>query len=82
MLQDSGDTKVAYLDGAILVHKDVLGLQVAVQYFPVVDVLYGESHLHKPVEDLVLTVTDFAYLLLVGDLGVEVSSVCIVHDDA
>jgi len=82
VLEDSSNAKVAYLDGAILVHKDVLGLQVAVQYFPVVDVLDGQSHLHKPVQDLVLAVTDFAYLLLVRDLRVEVSSVCIVHDDA
>jgi len=53
-----------------------------VQNFPVVNMLNSESHLNKPVENLVFTVTDFANFLLVGDLSVEVSSVCIVHDDA
>ena len=52
------------------------------QNFPVVNMLNSESHLNKPVENLVFTVTDFANFLLVGDLSVEVSSVSIVHDDA
>ena len=52
------------------------------QNFPVVNVLNGESHLNKPVENLVFTVADFANLLLVGNLGVEVATVSIVHDDA
>ena len=52
------------------------------QNFPVVNMLNGESHLNKPVENLVFTVAYFANLLLVCDLSVEVSSVSIVHDDA
>jgi hypothetical protein len=82
VLQNTSNTKVTNLDRPILVHEDVLSLQISVQNFPVVNMLNSESHLNKPVENLVFTVTDFANFLLVGDLSVEVSSVCIVHDDA
>lgn len=50
--------------------------------FTVMDVLDGKGHLNKPVQDLILAVTNLAYLLLVGDLRVQVTTVCIIHDNA
>lgn len=82
MLQDAGNTEVANLDGPVLVHEDVLGLQVAMQNFSVVDMLDCERHLHEPVENLIFAVAHFAYLLLVGDLCVEVASVRVIHHNA
>ena len=82
MLQHTSNTKVSDLYRSILIHENVLSLQVSVQNFSVVDMLDSESHLHKPVEDLVFTVADFSNFLLVCDLGVEISTICIVHDDA
>ena len=52
------------------------------QDFAVMNVLYGQGHLHEPVEDLVFAVADLANLLLVVDLRVEVAAVGIVHHDA
>lgn len=79
VLEDAGNTEVTNLDAAVLVHENILGLKVTMQDLAVVDMLDGEGHLNKPVQDLVLAVADLAYLLLVGDLRVEVSSVGIVH---
>jgi len=82
MLQNSCDTKVTDLDGSILVHEDVLGLQISVQNFPVMDMLDSECHLNEPIKDLVFAITNFAYLLLVGNLCVKVTAISIVHDNA
>ena len=82
VLEHSGNTKVSNFNRSILVHKDVLSLQISVQDFSVVDMFNSQRHLHEPIEDLVFTVTHFANLFLVGNLRVQVSSVCIVHDDA
>jgi len=53
-----------------------------VQNFPVVNMFDSQSHLDKPVEDLVLTITDFSDLFLIGDFGVQIATISIVHDDA
>ena len=52
------------------------------QDLTVMDVLDGKGHLNKPVQDLILAVTNLAYLLLVGDLRVQVTTVRIIHDNA
>ena len=82
VLQNTSNTEVSNLNCTILVHKNVLSLQVSMENFPVVNMLNGKSHLDKPVENLVLTVADFANFLLVGNLCVEVAAISIVHDDA
>ena len=69
VLQHTRDAEISDLDGSVLVHENVLSLQVSVQNFSVVDVLDGQRHLHKPVENLVFAVADFADFLLVGNLG-------------
>lgn len=79
MLEHSCDTEVTNFYGPILVHKDVLCFQVSVQDLPIVDVLDGESHLHEPVEDLVLAIANFTYFLLVCNLGIQIAAICIVH---
>jgi hypothetical protein len=82
VLENSCNTEITDFNGPILVHKDVLSLEISMQDLPIVNVLDGKRHLDKPVEDLVLTVADFSNLFLVGYFGVQVSPVCIVHDDA
>jgi len=42
----------------------------------------SQSHLDKPVQDLVLTIADFSNLFLIGDFGVQIATISIVHDDA
>jgi len=82
MLEHSGNSKVTDLDRSILVHENILSFQVSVQDFAVVDVLDSQSHLHKPIQDLVFTVAHLANLLLICNFGVQITSVGIVHDDA
>jgi hypothetical protein len=53
-----------------------------VQNFPVVNMFDSQSHLDKPVQDLVLTITDFSNLFLIGDFSVQIATISIVHDDA
>lgn len=79
VLEHSGDAEVADFDLSVLVHEDVLRLEVSVEDLAVVDVLYGQRHLHEPVHDLVLRVAHLPYFLLVRDLRVHVASVCVVH---
>jgi hypothetical protein len=52
------------------------------QNFSIMNMFYCESHLHKPVKNLVFTIADFANLFLVCNFGIEVSAIGIVHDDA
>ena len=82
MLQNSGNTKITDLNGTILIHKDVLSFQISVQNFSIVDMLYSQGHLYKPIKNLVFAVAHFSNFLLVCDFRVEISSVCIVHDNA
>lgn len=81
MLQYSSNSKVANLDLIVLSHEDVLSLEISVQNFPVMNVLDGKSHLHKPVKQLLLwdQLLDF---LLILNLLIHVAAICIVHDDA
>jgi len=48
----------------------------------IMDVLDSQSHLHEPIQNLVLTVANFAYFLLVGDLGVQITTISEVHHNA
>ena len=116
VLQDASNSKVTDLDLAALSHENVLGLEVTMEDFPVVDVLDSEGHLHEPVQYLILTVADYYLIwnhgqlvnemcwkrrdgrraslqndewkltstnfLLISNLGVEITTVSIVHDDA
>jgi len=82
VLQHSRNSEVADLYRPVLVHENVLGLQVTMQDLTVVYVLDGQSHLHEPVEDLVLTVAHFAIFLFFRNQGVQVTTVGVVHDDA
>lgn len=52
------------------------------QNLSVVNMFYCQAHLHKPVENLILGIHDLPDLLLVCDLGVEIPSVCVIHDYA
>ena len=95
VLEDTGDTEVADFDLSTLCHEDVLRLEVAVENFTVMDVLDGKRHLDKPVKDLVLAIAYWdknnkivrriisiltsANFLLVRDLGIKVTSICVVH---
>lgn len=58
VLENSCDTEISDLDLAILRHKNVLGLQVAMQNLPVVNMLDGQRHLYEPVKNLVLRVAN------------------------
>ena len=49
MLEDTGDTKVTYFDLAALCHENVLGLQITMEDFPIMDMLDRESHLNEPI---------------------------------
>jgi hypothetical protein len=82
VLQNSCDTEVSDFDSAVLVHENVLSFEITMQNLPVMNMFDRKGHLHKPVEDLVLAVLDLTEFLLVGDFCVEVSAICIVHDDA
>ena len=81
MLENSCDTKVTDFDRAILVHENVLCFEISMKNFSVVNMLDGQGHLNEPVEDLVFTVAHFSYLFLVSNLGIQVSTIGIVHDD-
>ena len=82
MLEHSCDAKVSDFDRPILIHENILRLQITVQNFPIMNMLDSKRHLHKPIEYLVLAVLDFAEFLLVCYFCVEVSAIGIVHDDA
>lgn len=81
MLEHSGNSKVTDLNGAILVHENILSLQVSVEDLSIVNMLNGEGHLNEPVQYLVLAIANLAYLLLISYLSVEVSAVGVVHDN-
>jgi len=63
MLENSSDSKVSNLDSAVLRHKDVLSFQVSMKDFSIMNVFYCQSHLHKPIKDLVLWVANFEFLI-------------------
>jgi len=52
------------------------------QYLPIVYMFNCEAHLHEPVKNLILRVHNLAYLLLISNLCVQISTICIVHDNA
>jgi len=81
MLQDSCDSEISNFNLSVLIHEYILSFQISMKNFPVVDVFNSQGHLNKPVDDLVLCVTYFAYFLLVADLGVEISSISVIHHD-
>ena len=82
MLQNPRNSKISNFDLATLCHEDILSLQISVEDLPIVDVLDSQGHLDKPVQDLILSVTHFAYFLLIGDPCIQIVAVCIVHNDA
>ena len=81
MLQDSGDAEITDFDLSALSHEYILCFEVAMQDLAVVDVLNSQCHLDKPVKDLVLAVAHASNLLLVSDLGVEITAIRVVHDN-
>lgn len=58
MLEHPGDSEVSNLHLTILRHKDVLGLQISMKNFAVMDVLDGQRHLDEPVQNLIFTVAN------------------------
>ena len=82
MLQNSCNSEISNFDLAALCHEDILSLQISVEDLPIVDVLDSQSHLYKPVQDLVLSVAHFAYFLLICNPCIQIVAVCIVHNDA
>ena len=58
MLENASDAEVTDLDLATLCHENVLGFQVAMEDFTIVYMLDRQRHLNKPIENLVLRVTD------------------------
>lgn len=81
VLQYASDAKVPDFDVILAGEEDVLGLEVAVQDFPLVDVVHSKSHLHEPVEHELFGEEDAEFLLL-GDFGVEIPAVSVVHNNA
>lgn len=69
------------LDAVVLLEEEVLGLEIPVQDFLVVEVVDGEGDLGEPVEDLRLGEV-LALLLHVFDFGVHVAEFAVDHDDA
>ena len=58
VLENTSYAKITDFDLAALRHKDILCLEITVKDFSVMDVLYSECHLDKPVKNLVLRVAD------------------------
>ena len=92
MLQHARNSKVTDLDLPVLSHENVLGLEVSVQNFAVMDVLDRQCHLHEPVQDLVFRVANlellnilsltFSNLFLISNFRVKISAVGKVHNYA
>ena len=82
MLQNPRNSKISNFDLTTLCHEDILSLQISVEDLPIVDVLDSQGHLDEPVQDLVFSVTHFAYFLLICDPCIQIVAVCIVHNDA
>jgi hypothetical protein len=82
VLENSRDTEVTDLDLIRLCHKNVLGLQITMQDLSIVNVLDRQTHLDKPVKDLIFSVGDFADFLLICNFSIEVAAIGIVHDYA
>ena len=58
VLEHTGNPKISNFYLSVLGHEDVLCFKVSVQDFTIMNVLYCECHLHKPVKNLVLRVAD------------------------
>ena len=56
MLEDTGDSKVTNFDLAALCHENVLGLQITMKDFTIMDMLDRQGHLNEPIQYLILTV--------------------------
>jgi hypothetical protein len=70
MLQDSCNTEITNFDTTILVHENILSFQITMQNLSIMDMLNSKGHLHKPVKNLILTVTNFSYFLLICYLSI------------
>ena len=81
MLEDTGDTEISNFYGSILIHKNILSLQISVQNLSVMNMLYCQCHLYEPVQDLIFAIAYFTYLFLVRYFRIKVTTVSIVHDD-
>ena len=82
MLEYSSYAEISYFYRSVLIHENILCLQVSMQDLPIVDVFYCQSHLHEPVQNLILAIADFTYLFLVCYFGIEITTVSIVHNNA
>ena len=82
MLQNACNAEIANFNGSILIHKNVLCLQVSMQDLPIVDVLNRESHLDEPVENLVLAVAYFTYLFLICYFRIQIAAIGVIHYNA
>lgn len=82
MLKYPGNTEITDLNGSILIHENILCLQVSMQDLAVMDVFNGQCHLHKPVKNLIFTVAYFTYLFLISNFGIQIAAICIIHDNA
>ena len=58
VLEDASDSEIANLDLAALCHENVLGFQIAMKDFPVVNMLDSKGHLDEPVQNLIFTVAN------------------------
>ena len=72
MLEHASDAEISDFDLATLCHENILCLQVTMENLPVVNVLYGEGHLHEPVEDLVFTVANYTREIIIRGPVIEV----------
>ena len=66
MLEDSRNTEITNFYRSILIHKNILSLEISMKDFAIVNMLNRKCHLYKPIKYLVLAVTNFTYLFLIG----------------
>ena len=66
MLEDPRNTKITNFYGSILIHKNILSLEISMKDFTIVDMLNRKCHLYKPIKYLVFTIANFTYLFLIG----------------
>lgn len=59
MLKHARNTEITDFNLSRLRHKDVLSLEISMQYLPIVYMLDGQCHLHEPIQNLILTVANY-----------------------
>ena len=70
MLQNSSNTEITNFYASVLIHENILSFQITMQNLSIMNMLNSQSHLHKPIENLILTVANFSYFLLISNLSI------------